>query len=501
MEGRAPLHGRQPSSLPNGSGATRPERLPADADVPTRSRRGFKAGWPLSVLCLGFPLWWALGVSAFILPLMAVPMGLELLRRRSVHVPRGFGLWLLFLVWVAAGVFVLWADAPGAIPGGESTRIVSFGLRLAYYAAITVVFLYIGNLSERELSTSRVTRLFAFLFLVSVGGGYLGLIAPHFEFTSPVEYLLPGSLANNAYVQDLVHPSTAQIQTFLGYEEARPKAPFSYTNEWGANIALFMPFFVVSWLRRGAGWRRPAGALVLAASIVPIIYSLNRGVWLGLVVAALYVIIRLAAAGKVLALQALLVGALVGGGVVASTPLLDLATLRLDTPHSNEGRLLLAQETLRSAAGSPVVGYGTTRDVQGNLDSAAVTASEACPLCGSPPFGTHGHLYRVVFTNGYVGTALFLGFFLVRFARHWRDRDPVVVATCTIGVMFALFLLFYNLLAFPLLTLMAGLALAWRLHARPAGTTEQGGTAAQGGTTEQGRTTQPAVDPAAVRTS
>ena len=48
-----------------------------------------RPGWPLAVVFVPFPLWWALGMSEFICMFMAVPMALYLLRQRRVQVPRG----------------------------------------------------------------------------------------------------------------------------------------------------------------------------------------------------------------------------------------------------------------------------------------------------------------------------------------------------------------------------------------------------------------------------
>ena len=48
----------------------------------------------------GFPIWWALGLSAVICILFAVPMLVWLLARGRVRVPKGFGLWLAFLFWM-----------------------------------------------------------------------------------------------------------------------------------------------------------------------------------------------------------------------------------------------------------------------------------------------------------------------------------------------------------------------------------------------------------------
>ena len=64
----------------------------------------------------------------------ALPMALvlvmlaQLSRRRVLRIPSGFGIWMLFLAWVAIGVLVLWADAPGAVPGSAPPRAVAPGL-------------------------------------------------------------------------------------------------------------------------------------------------------------------------------------------------------------------------------------------------------------------------------------------------------------------------------------------------------------------------------------
>src|SRR6185436_21152655 len=82
--------------------------------------------WPLKGLLLGFPLWWALGIAQFAFLSAAVAMAVQMYRRGSIRVPAAFGVWLLFLVWMAAGVFVLWAHAPGTIDGNSPIRIIPF---------------------------------------------------------------------------------------------------------------------------------------------------------------------------------------------------------------------------------------------------------------------------------------------------------------------------------------------------------------------------------------
>src|SRR5207247_1842225 len=81
---------------------------------------------------------------------------------------------------------------------------------------------------------------------------------------------------------------------------------FAYANAWGNNFGLFMPFFIGTWLRRGTGWRRPVGAVLLVLAIVPIAYSLNRGLWIGLFFALVFISARMAMIGHVRVLQATL---------------------------------------------------------------------------------------------------------------------------------------------------------------------------------------------------
>src|SRR5207247_5113429 len=58
-------------------------------------------GWPVFLMLNGIFLWWVLGLHLFIGPLLALPCLFHLTMRGDVRAPRSFGLWLLFLVWVA----------------------------------------------------------------------------------------------------------------------------------------------------------------------------------------------------------------------------------------------------------------------------------------------------------------------------------------------------------------------------------------------------------------
>jgi hypothetical protein len=429
-----------------------------------RMPRLLPSGWPLSALFLGFPLWWALGLATFAFILFAVFMAVELLVRRGLRAPRGFGLWLLFLAWMLAGAAMLWSDAPGAEPGGAGGgRLLVFGYRAAMYLAATTVLLYVVNVAGRDLPTRRVLRLLGFMFVVTTCGGILGVVAPEFEFTSPLEMVLPAGVVANEFVQQMVHPAAADIQVVLGYAEARPIAPFPFANSWGANFSLYLPFFCLSWLGRDAGWRRWVAPLILVAGLVPVVYSLNRGLWIALGIGACFLAVRLAMLGRYWALNLIGAAMILGALAFIASPLGTIVGQRIDAPHSNDRRADLAAATVRGVLeGSPLLGFGSTRDVKGSFSSIAGGATADCPDCGVPPLGTQGQLWLVLFSQGVVGLTLFLAFFVRRFAAHCRDPAPLAVAGCCMLLFFGIELFVYDTLDAPMVTVMIVIGLLAR---------------------------------------
>lgn len=405
----------------------------AEALSEVRSRSHlFAPGWPLVLIFAGLPLWWMLGLMQFMFFVMTIPMLIHLVRRPDVVAPKGMGLWLSLLVWIAGGVLVLQADAPGAVPGSSMFRYLTFSYRLGWYLVGTVVMLYVIN-SRRFLATERIAGALSWMFVALLGGGIIGVSFPTLEFPSALEALLPASISGNNFVSSLIHPQFAQVHTFLGYEEPRPSAPFAYTNEWGLAVALTLPFFIVAWWRRRGLWRW-AMPLLLAASLVPIVSSMNRGLWLALVVMALFATVVIALKGNV-TFAAVMVGGVAAAAVlIATSPLATVVIDRLNTPHSNEGRTNLGTLAVESAAqGSPLLGFGTTRDVQGNFSSIAGGATDQCPACAPPALGTQGQLWLLVFGAGVVGAVLYISFLVGQVLRNYRNTSAFSsAAACSV---------------------------------------------------------------------
>jgi hypothetical protein len=423
---------------------------------------------------LWYPLWWALGLGVLIFYLVAVPMAIMLirwqLRGRALRLPPGFMLWLVFLAVVAIGLFALGADPAGTVPGTASSRLISYAYRLLGYLALTILLLFAGNLTERELPQRRLVGLLAWLFLVTVAGGVLGMAFGHFEFTSPVEIMLPLRLQHNGFVQSLVHPTMAQMMDILGTGQPRPAAPWGYTNTWGNNVCLLVVWFAV------AAWAYPRSRAVrlaalgcLAVATVPIVYSLNRGLWVGLAVIAVYVAVRLVPRGRYAAFGALVVAATALAAALALTPLGDVVDQRLDHGKSNGVRLYTTERAIAGLHESPLIGFGSTRNTVGGRNSITVGESSDCERCGNFTVGGNGQLWQLLFAHGLIGACSYLGFFAYGLWRLRHDTTAVgLAAGAAIMASFAS-TLWYNALVTPLALTFCGYAVLWRSSGRTRG--------------------------------
>lgn len=395
-------------------------------------------GLPFFLPFLAFPLWWALGISAFIWPIAAIPMALSLLLRGSHRVPRGFGVWLLFLFWMIGSTAML----------SDVGRVIPFGYRAATYFAATILFLYLFNAPRALLTDRQVVMTMAVFWMVVTAGGFLGSVAPRFEFRSPMESVLPGRLANNDFVHQLIHPAAAQVSTFLGFESPRPKAPFEYTNDWGAVFALTAPFVVLSWAMVHTSLWRWAIRLFLIVSVVPVVMSLNRGLWLSLGLGFVYAGIRMAFRGRTRPLLGLVAGLSLTLMLVFLTPLRGIVEARFANPHSNESRETLYIEASNAVLHSPILGFGSPNpsDINPNL----------------PSVGTQGQFWLVLYSHGVPGLVFYVGWYLVCL---WQTRrqTSAVGFWCHIVIFISLVQLpFYGQLATQIQVTMVSAALAMR---------------------------------------
>jgi O-antigen ligase len=427
-----------------------------------RRPRRLPAGWPLAALLCLYPLWWALGVGQFAFLVFAVPMAWELRRRRPLRMPPAFGAWMLFLLWFVFSLVMLPQNPSGTVPGSLSGRVISIGLRLVELGSASVTLLYVGNLPIREVSQRRLLRWLSTLFLVTLAGGLLGLFAPHFQFTSPLERLLPSSITSNYFASSLVHPTAAQVQNVLGYQSPRPAAPWSYTNYWANNLSILLVWFCVFMWHPARLRRRGVLIVALMVTTVVVVYSLNRGLWIGIIVSVLFVVAMAARGGDARATLAAVAMIPVIALAFFATPLHTIVGARVSHGESNGIRTFLDKAAVQGAFESPIIGWGGTRKALGSSQSIAVGPSPNCPTCGAITIGSTGEIWMVMFSQGLVGLVLYLGFFVGAWWRLRRDRTPIGAGARLVIWLALLYALFYNSVPVALTLVMISIGLSWR---------------------------------------
>ncbi|HEV2885796.1 MAG TPA: O-antigen ligase family protein [Jatrophihabitans sp.] len=402
-----------------------------------RARTRELPAWPVYALFAGFPVWWLLGLGAFAVALIAIPMFLLLVQRRSVEVPPAFWLWIGFVVWACVAALEL----------SSSSRLVGFSVRMANYIGSSIVFLYLYN-GRGRLSNRTVLRALVLFFAVVVAGGYLGMLAPHGSLSTPVQALLPLNIRNNEYVHALVHPSFAEVQRPYGSPRTfyRPSAPFPYTNSWGCNVALLVPLMVAAMMTLRRPSTRLAIAVLLAAACLPAFATLNRGMFLALGIVLTYASIRLAFRGRLVPLSMVIGAATVGAAVAVSAGVLARLQERVHYSGTNVGRQTIYREAFDGAVNSPIFGHGAPQP------STTVDVS----------IGTQGQVWNVMFSYGFVALAFFLGWFGLVVLQSWQARRQADLwVHATLFVTFATFF-FYGYDGIQLTVAMTAAALALR---------------------------------------
>jgi hypothetical protein len=116
-------------------------------------------------------------------------------------------------------------------------------------------------------------------------------------------------------------------------------------------------------------------------------------------------------------------------------------------------------------SGSPVVGLGTTRNVQGSFYSIAGGDTAACPTCTPPALGTQGHFWLVIYSTGLGGLLLYLGFVLVQFFRHVAIHGPPVTLGLAVLVVHLATMFVYDTIGVALVLIFLAIGLMWRERA------------------------------------
>ncbi len=374
--------------------------------------------WPFLGLFYLFPLWWLLGLAPFaVIGFGLIALAL-MVRRGGILLPPGWLTWVAFLTWAMASLVRI--DTAG--------RMIGFGQRWVALLGVSLLLVYLYN-APGSLPRRRALGGFAVFGVWLICGGYLGMIFPNGRVSTPLASLLPGSIAANEYVHELINPRFAEVQNPYGAAEAfvRPSAPFPYTNAWGQAFVLLLPVALALAVR--ASWR---GRLLLGAGILvalpPALATLNRGIFIGVSVAALYLAARLARRAT---LSHVLAGLGIVGGAGAVLVLggaLAKVGERTTTSSTTADRASLYLETLRRTLQSPLVGWGAPRP------------SETLQVS----VGTQGHLWYLMFSHGFVGMSLFVITLWATVLRTRRVRELEPLLMHTIPVCLSVTMLFYG---------------------------------------------------------
>ena len=402
-------------------------------------RRPLERGALLIGIVATFPALWLFGAFRFVWPVLAFFFLLALIRQGNVSFPRGFGLWLLLIAW-----------APLSTLQVQGSRLLLLH-QLSALAAATVVFLYIFNSSHRTLPDSAIIDALTLFWAMLIVTGVIAMLFPSVSFHSPLERLLPAGLVAHPFIHDLVHVRFAQVQSFLGYPVGRPSPFYTFTNAWGGGVALLTPIAFAALSQTRSFLRRRILWALLALSVIPIIVSLNRGLWLALTLAMAYAALRFALAQRLNALAALVAAGSVLLVLFFLTPLGSYVSDRLASPHSNEARAAVYRESADRAKESPLIGYG-----------GPIPAEEST----GPPVGTHSELFFLTISYGIPAAILFVAWLALTFIRSGREvSGPRFWAH--VAMLVALMTAPYYLLEMHLSLVMIIAAFLWRGIVRP----------------------------------
>lgn len=346
---------------------------------------GVLPAWPLVAMVVGFPVEWLLGATAFGSVLIAAVMIAFLQVRGRIRVTPGLVSWFVLIVWVVACAVGL-----QSVP-----QAVGYAQRLGDLIAAGVAGLYYMNARERITARNAVGALVA-LWVAIVLLGLAAMAVPDLRLTTPVSYLIPGNLKNNDLVYQLVYPPMAEVQQPWGAPVPfnRPAAPFPYANSWGAAYAILTPVVLAFLAMRPRRWMRRTLVVLLLASLAPAIQTSNRGMFLGLSIAVLYVVVRLTMRGRLFATMGTIIGVAAAGIYLVASGSLQGILARQEVSDSTGTRSSLYRATFDATLQSPFVGWASPQN--------DVTIGYA--------LGTQGHAWALMYSYGFVGLGLFLLF-------------------------------------------------------------------------------------------
>ncbi len=355
--------------------------------------------WPLTALFGFVPLWLVLGLFYALWPVAGALLLLILMTRGKVRWPAGSAFFIAFL-----GLAVV-----SATELDRASRLLSYSLRMSFYITGLVVGLYVYNLLRDGVPWERVLRPLCLFWIALIVLGWFGVLAPGFTMRTPIEYLLPGHLASQPFVIDMVRLTTTEFNPLSTTPTSRPSAPFPYTNTWGSTYAILVPCIMAYLASVRTGRLRLIVLISLPLSLPPAFLTLNRGLFLSLGVGFVVLGVRAIRQGNWRIMLSLLGVVLVGALFTIVIPVGRLIAARVESSNSTADRLSLYLASLHLAAQSPLFGIGTPESVD--------TTTAAAPV------GTQGQLWVVLVSNGIPALICFMAWLVAAAARSWKAKS------------------------------------------------------------------------------
>jgi hypothetical protein len=162
-------------------------------------------------------------------------------------------------------------------------------------------------------------------------------------------------------------------------------------------------------------WARLLKA-TLGLSIVPMVFSLDRGLWLSLLAGFAYAAVRFGVLHDMRRVARVVGAVLVVGALVAVTPLGGLVSGRFSHKTGDTSRLARDQVAQSQIASSPVLGYGAPQQ-----NTAATHTKKSV--------GTESEVFMLLYSHGVPALLIFMSWFaytIVRTAKQRSRSSPAI---------------------------------------------------------------------------
>ncbi len=371
----------------------------------------FDVQWGVLLL----PLWWWLGIEQFIWPVIMGWAVLKLLHLQQLRIAttpslRWFAAFLVTVLF--SSLFIV-----------ETERWFTYVRNLGAFVGGFLVLLLITNRARSWRSIDRTLNIALITVLIAGAAGLLGILGVwQPAIHSLTGALLPASVANTSYGQTVVIRTLGERAWFAGLGNYfRVSGFFLFSNSYSSVRVYAVPFLVYKISQQRRGLAKILLVMGILLLLINLVYSTGRVATLGLLGGAIFFGIyhsRLRRVNRVLfslGLTLLIILVLFSAvvelaGGISGKGLIDYTVEAVDAfvfargPGSFLSRFGVYEQSLRSIAERPLLGWGTERD------HPALRY----------PMGSHSEYLAALYRQGVLGFVAFVGLLW----SIWRTTRP-----------------------------------------------------------------------------